>query len=366
MNRIMQTETERLKAVFRELADNLLIISKIPENGKDSDLINDLINNEGKPEAADALQTLWGSERVKSKSLRADVRKFLRTARNDNGVFSCLSKFAEKDPAWEGKNEGKEAGSGMDGFVSAMEYVESMVLRKMELSVDQEKLQREMLEGVRDSLERSKDDRENLTNALSLIRDSKEKDLETLDAKIKGLKGELSYLVSTTNSQGAELEKESSARSSAMIAAHEESSKKLDEEQVKLKTESKTSEEERLPVYLASRKAKKNATREIQEIMREYDEKMFAIDKEREEINVKYKVEKAELQKLEEYFDKWDAERARIAEEERIIEEELAKQRAAQKVLDDAAATIQAQYRGGKARADVAKLKKKAKKKAKK
>merc|ERR1712153_55418 len=89
-------------------------------------------------------------------------------------------------------------------------------------------------------------------------------------------------------------------------------------------------------------------------------------DRENKSIELQAKYDEEKLQQLEEHFNKVDAENARIAEEERIISDIQARENAAKKVLDDAAAMVQKHMRGFLARREFKKLLKASKKKGKK
>lgn len=134
----------------------------------------------------------------------------------------------------------------------------------------------------------------------------------------------------------------------------------------KLEEQIKTVREENKTKEAALRKKMNKSLAEVQTAVEKYDTDMGEREARSIELQTKYDEEKVKLQELEEHFNKVDAENARIAEEERIISDIQARENAAKKVLDDAAAMVQKHMRGFLARREFKKLLKSSKKKGKK
>ena len=162
--------------------------------------------------------------------------------------------------------------------------------------------------------------------------------------------------------QASSLAKETEQRNTVAKSEYEDTTAKLREQVAKLQEQIAAMEDENKNQEAAARKKKMMAQRELQNWVGKYDKDITGTHEKLEELRSQYSKEKEELNELEEYFRKWDAERARIAEEEGLIAEERARQQAAQKVLDDAATQVQSAWRGHKQRQDFQAMKKKGKK----
>lgn len=102
-------------------------------------------------------------------------------------------------------------------------------------------------------------------------------------------------------------------------------------------------------------RGKKNLLyRTVSELIAKYDEVMTEKKTQLERLEKMHRDDQRDLEEFEEYFRQLEVEKAARAEKLRIEAEKRAEEERAQKVLDDAAAKIQAYYRGIQCRKSLA------------
>lgn len=102
-------------------------------------------------------------------------------------------------------------------------------------------------------------------------------------------------------------------------------------------------------------RGKKNLLyRTVSELIAKYDEVMTEKKTQLERLEKMHRDDQRDLEEFEEYFRQLEVEKAARAEKLRIEAEKRAEEERAQKILDDAAAKIQAFYRGIQCRKSLA------------
>jgi hypothetical protein len=356
MHKLTKVEAERMMGVAAETIEKISVLAVLPTD-LDSALVQDL-RRSGHPKASQTLSDLFSVEKTQSDDVRPQVRRFLRVARStDKGVAGPLQ-IIQACAA--------EPSVALCALQRTLEDLQEITFRRLSTTVERATLQKREVEEISSRLTKSQEDRSSLFDRLSSVKQRKEADLAELDKKIKALRGELAYLNQTTHSQTSSLAKESEERNQAARASFDAALSKLAEKEVKIVSESSESAAEHYGDAAGLRRRKKLSQKELKMVVAKYDAAINGKWEQTSTLRKQHEGELEELAELEDYFRKWDSERARIQAEEDVIAAKLAEEAAAQKVLDDAATSIQAQFRGIQGRKDYKKALKKAKKKKKK
>jgi len=332
MHKLTRVEAERLMAVMQETLTKLEILQSTPI--RPSSYFAKELRNEGKQNAADKLQELWLAETNRTLDVRVHTRGFLRLVARDSQLRDKLEANSETpSPA-------------VEELINRLKDLKAITYRKLRTTVEAQEQEKATIEKVAEKMKQSEEDRNNLLGRLNAIRKSKEEDITALDNTIRTLKGEISYLRTTTEQRSASLAKETEQESNSAKTAHEAVLAELNKNIAQLQGQIKGAEEDHKAKEIQFRKKKKMQQIGMQSWVAKYDKEVTVQYDKLEELKKQNATDKVELAELTDHFRKWDAEHARIADEERLVQEELAEKEAAQQVLDDAAVMMQCRYRG--------------------
>jgi len=355
-------------AVLGETLDRLDYLSYVPtENDM---VLTEQLEEEGCIDVATVLQKQWQIE--DAHSLKGDPGQTRGPSGSDQQMYtntralcrSLRSNAVAVETLYQSSNQDRSP--AFLACLKALKELTDVTLRKMSTTVEDENSQKNLLRDVTQKEKGAEEDRATLQAQLNMERKEKERDVAQLDMKRLKLMKELQEITENTKIQQKEIEQEQRERLEKANAEHSELTNKLGATIEKLEKDITSIREANSVKEAAHRKKMNKALHELQSAVETYDTGMGEREDKSEGLQGMYDTEKDQLQKLDEHFNKVDAENARIAEEERIISEIRSKESGAQKVLDDGAAMIQKHIRGRLARAEYKKLQKAAKKKGKK
>lgn len=206
---------------------------------------------------------------------------------------------------------------------------------------------------------KQKNDYKELSDELNLLKTRHEDEVTVLDKTIRKLQGELNAIQSLIRKEETSLAEEKRQKSEEAENNYKENSTKLNTDLDNLAQDLDTKVQDFASKEALLQKNKVKGQMNLREIVDKYDTDMMDVQAQMDQMQAVFDAEQKELKDLTEYFDKWDAERARIAEEERLIADENRKKAEALKVLDDAASCIQKLYRNFKWRRENRRGKKK-------
>ena len=157
-----------------------------------------------------------------------------------------------------------------------------------------------------------KDDENELSDELNLLKKRREDEITVLDKSIRKLQGELNSIQSLIRKEESSLAEEKRQKSAEAENSYKENSQVLNNdlsaitEDLKTKTEAFSSEETMM------QKNKVKGQMNLREIVDKYDTDMMELQSELDRTQAVFDAEQKELAELTEYFTKWDAERAYV------------------------------------------------------
>lgn len=243
-----------------------------------------------------------------------------------------------------------ESSSQMEVLIEALQDLQEITKRKLKKTQEEANIARMEIQEKKDREKKASQDKKELEKALASLRDKRNDEISIMDEQIKKLGNQMNYLSQTTQKEKDDLEKLKATQNADAKGKFDETMQKLEEQETKLTDKMNESLIDNTGLELGARKKKLKTQKELSLSIEKYDKTMTEKQSEIDALRTIHESEKKELAELQEYFRKWDAERGRIAEEERLIAKENRKKSEAQKVLDDAASAIQAIYRGMQAR----------------
>lgn len=341
-----------MNAVLQETLEKLQLLAFIPP--QDHYSVSDKLRGAGHTKFADDLQALWKAEKQNKPEQRLCSKNVLRRARDDRTGYALL------------KDTIGEPSSQMYVLINALKDLQEITERKLRMTQEEANLARMEIEEKKEREKKMSEDKKELMKELQSLREARNDEISVMDEQIKKLRNQMQHLSQTTQKEQDDLEKEKATQNADAKGKFEETMSKLEEEETKLDSDMKTSLADNSSTETNARKKKNKTQKELSLLIEKYDKEMSKKQTEIDSLRGIHNAEKKELVELREYFRKWDAERARIAEEEKLIAAENRKKAEAQKVLDDAASAIQKIYRGMVARKSMKKGKKKRKGKKKK
>jgi len=324
-----------VNAVLQETAESLQILSFVPP--QDHFSVSDELRQNGHPQLASDLRIMWKAEK-QNKDQRICIRNVLRTIRDDMPGFRLLTRTIV-DPS-----------SQMEVLIEGLQDLQEITKRKLKKTQEEANIAKMEIQEKKDREKKASQDKKELERALASLRDKRNDEISTMDEQIKKLGNQMNYLSQTTKKEKDDLEKLKATQNADAKGKFDETMEKLDAQETKLTEKMNESLLDNTQAELGSRKKKLKTQNELSLSIDKYDKTMTEKQGEIDALRAIHEAEKKELAELQEYFRKWDAERGRIAEEERLIAAENRKKSEAQKVLDDAASAIQAIYRGMQAR----------------
>lgn len=341
-----------MNAVLQETLESLQLLAFVPP--QDHFSVSEELRADGHTKLAGDLQSMWKTEKQQSKEQRLCIRNVLRTVREDKAGYTLLKRTIG------------ESSSQMEVLIEALKDLQEITKRKLKKTQEEANIAKMEIEEKKEREKKASEDKMELVKELASLREKRNDEISIMDEQIKKLRNQMQYLSQTTQKEQDDLEKLKATQNADAKGKFDETMQKLQEKNGQLKDKMDASLEDNTTSEGLARKNKLKAQKELSLSIEKYDrimsEKQSAIDT----LRAIHDKEKKELLELREYFRKWDAERGRIAEEERLIAAENRKKAEAQKVLDDAASAIQKIYRGMLARKMTKKSKKKRKGKKKK
>jgi hypothetical protein len=360
MHKLTNVEAQRVMAVLGETLDRLDYLSYVTTD-VDFGLVEQL-EEENCSDVANILQRQWQLEEAhamgngtSTNEICGNTRSLCRSLRTNPVAVETVYRSSTQHRS-----------SSFLACVKALKELTDVTLRKMSTTVEDASSQTNLLHDVTEREKGAEEDRATLQAQLNMERKEKERDIAQLDMKRTKLMKELQEITENTKIQEKEIEQEQKERMDKANTEHSALTTALTEQVVKLEEQIKTVREANKTNEAALRKKMNKSLAEVQSAVQKYDNDMGEREAKSIELQKKYEEEKVMLQALEEHFNKVDAENARIAEEDRIINEIQARENAAKKVLDDAAAMVQKHIRGFLSRREFKKLLKASKKKGKK
>jgi len=351
MHKLCRIEAERVNAVLQETMESLQIFSFVPP--QDHFSVSDDLRDEGHTKLASDLRTMWKAEKQQSKEQRLCIRNVLRSIRDDKPGFALL------------KRKLGESSSQMDVLIEYLKALQKITKRKLKKTQEEANIARMEIEEKKEREKKASLDKKELEKELAQLREKRNDEISIMDEQIKKLRNQMQYLSQTTQKEKDDLEKLKATQNADAKGKFDETMQKLEEEETKLSSKMNETLVDNTGSELGARKKKLKTQKELSLSIENYDktmtEKQFEIDA----LRKIHETEKKELEEKREYFRKWDAERGRISEEEKLIAAENRKKDEAQKVLDDAASAIQKIFRGMQARKATKKGKKRKGKKKK-
>eukprot|EP00750_Incisomonas_marina_P032068 INCI8808.1.p1 GENE.INCI8808.1~~INCI8808.1.p1 ORF type:complete len:364 (+),score=112.34 INCI8808.1:104-1195(+) len=353
MHKLTLVEAERVMAVLQDTEDRLRLTRLIP-----SDAAYDLADRaaaEGFTEAAHAFRWLWKSEVAGSRDRRQNLRNVLR----ELNAHPALKDMLQEVAAEQAKHSESDASLAMDEFLAALDEHKKITVRKLSTTAEDAQLRKSFTEEVAQREKKLKDDYKELSDELNSLKQRREDEVTVLDKTIRKLQGELHSIQSLIRKEETSLAEEKRQKSEEADNSFKENSTALTAEVGELSQDLTSKVEKFATKESQMRKNKVKLQLNLKELVEKYDTDMLALQEQFDKTQKVFDAEQKELAELKDYFTKWDAERARIKEEEELIAAENRKKAEALKVLDDAAACIQKLYRGMKFRQQNKKGKKK-------
>lgn len=351
MHKLCRIEAERVNAVLQETLESLQILSFVPP--QDHFSVSDVLRDEGHNKLSVDLRTMWKAEKQQSKEQRLCVRNVLRTIRDDMPGFKLLSRTIG------------ESSSQMEVLIDGLKDLQEITKRKLKKTQEEANIARMEIEEKKEREKKASQDKKELEKELAKLREKRNEEISIMDEQIKKLRNQMQYLSQTTQKEKDDLEKLKATQNADAKGKFDETMTKLEEQETKLDGKMNETLTDNTGLELGSRKKKLKTQKELSLSIEKYDKTMAEKQSEIDALRKVHATEYKELLEKREYFRKWDAERGRIAEEEKLIAAENRKKAEAQKVLDDAAAAVQKIFRGMQARKATRKGKKRKGKKRK-
>lgn len=250
-------------------------------------------------------------------------------------------------------------------FVETLEGLKQLQRQKMLTTVEEDSSRSNFLSNIERKEQQKQKEKKELETRLAAEKASRHKEVKQLTDQRDKLLAEIEEINSTTKAEMEFLEKSTAEQEGLNTTNHTEAVDALTKERDKLKasltelvTNSQTEEE-------GMRGKKQLLNRTVMDLIGKYDEHMSEKKQQLERLEKMHHDDQRDIAEFEAYFARLEVEKAEREELLRIEAEKRAEEARAQKVLDDAAAKIQAYYRGIQTRKALA-APKPAKKKKKK
>lgn len=359
-------EAERVSQILRHATDRLQILSHIP-NTYDDVAVAEISS----PAILGSLERMWTAEEQlkdigelagsteggKEISILKHAHRATRSA--------CRNLLADRDSLQVLMGRPETQSEEFAKFIRYMIELKSHVYTRLTTTVEDEGANRTILHDLTERERHLEESKDALQAKLNEVREEKEHVIFDLDQTLRKLQYELQDITQHNAIELDSVQKEMSDAISKATTDHELRMRQLQdqvdgmERQTVEVMEKNREEEQRL------RKEKNRSESALNSKIAQYDEDMSSRQRAYEDIAAAFAKESADYAVLKEYFDKVDADIGRTSEESRILAAVKRRADFGQRVLFMAAAYIQKMVRARQARAFVAKLMAKKKKKGK-
>lgn len=302
-------------------------------------------------QAGDAVRGKQTPEELKAE-LSACTRSVCRGLRKNEKAVELLLSLKKPEEDDEATEE----------FERLTRELTKITFKKLTTTVEDEEANATLLSELEEKEQRLAEEAAVLQQTLESERAERDRENMGREAAVEKLSNELEALQRANETKMADIKSDMEQSIKKAEETHKANSEKLLEEIRTMTIDLDDESAKHRDQEAALRKKKERVEAEINALKTKYDEDMGDMRAKIKDLRDKMAVEKEELRVLEEHFAKVDANEARKQDEEARLNAFRNRVKAAEKVLDDAAANIQKVVRGKQLRAFVRQLMNKKKK----
>lgn len=355
-NKLSSVEGQRVMQVLEETLDATRFVSCItPELRNVRDDVADLVGPEVTvllmdhillvEEYNDSLNQCGGNSRSKDMlDVTLQVQDSVRT----------LSRLPAKYPGLVDKLMVLVMDKGLphmiDRCVLTFEGLQHLTYQKLITTVEEENSRHNFLSGIERKEQQKQKERKDLETKLKAEKDSRQKEVKRLTDQRDKLMGEIEEINTTNANEVQHLENSTREQEEQNTKRHNEAVDRLTKERDSLKAKLDEMVAKNLTDEKDLRGRKQSFYSQVTNCIADYDAVMTEKKSQHERRQKLHEDDLRQIQDYERYFEELEKERAARAELERIEAEKVAAEVARMKVFHDAAAKIQARYRGIKVR----------------
>ena len=357
MNKLTNMEAQRVINCLEDSLDRLSLLSFLPAGNPDAMLL-EAFAADNALQLNQHLQAEWQLEEA---YVMSAARNAGRTT--DGGTNEITEQLQQrvrqvcrqlkKNPAAVETLYGQGGAVRTENFSRFHSFLSDLTLvtyRKLATTVEEEATSKTRMHDLVERERSAEDERNALQQTLQVQRIERERETSSMEQLTTKLKAELHDITQNNEMERESIHQESKERRGEANADYESKMKKLQDRFDALTQEMATQTEKHRELEASLRKKKEKKEAELGTKIDEFDVAMGGKKQEIEDLKVLTKKEKEELQDLEEYFAKVDANEAQSQEEKRILTEFKKRMDAANGILDRAATHFQKIHRGNMTR----------------
>mmetsp|Transcript_6285 Transcript_6285/g.24488 ORF Transcript_6285/g.24488 Transcript_6285/m.24488 type:complete len:373 (-) Transcript_6285:7-1125(-) len=365
MHKVTSMEAHRVLSVIEDTLEKLSYLSYLPEDpssAASSDLVT-LLSRDSAAQASGALD----------KMLKLESKLQNRPETDQGQIDTCnvaIRDFCRQvnlSPiAAEALYAAETRNSGIVSLIHQLSQLKSITFRHLSTTIEEETTNRELLHDLDERMQRAERQRERLQASLDRLRTERDREVAVLDQTLSKLEAERQDLSQSNHAEIATIEKDMNEQIERSTNEYNTEKKSLEEDLKNLNAKLADESDEHRELENTQRRLMARKEKDLSEVIENYDRDMAAKQAEIEHLQERMKKERVEFLELQEHFDRVDANMAKKAEEEQIIENLRQREAKAHALLAENAVIIQTMVRVRQTRAEFIKLTSKKGKKGKK
>lgn len=367
MHKLTNMEAQRVISVLEDTLDRLTFLSYVPSQPAPE--LVDAIVDTGATQLRTALQSQWQLEeghqviigRSKEHSYLGKSSENASTEVVDqlHQATRTLCRCLRKNPVAVEvlySQHTQQRSSHFLSFLQNLSDLTAVMFRKLSTTVEEEITNKNLLHDLTERERSAEDERDALQQTLEMQRGERDREVSVLDQTLTKLRAELQDITQSNQMEMQSIKQKMVENIEKADNEHLQRAKRLQDRVDSMTNDINRLSDEHREIEAGLRKKKERSEADLAAIVTKYDgdmeEKQTAIA----EVRRQMKEEMQQLQQLEEYFQKIDANNAQRTDEEKALAQFASRVHAAEKVLDDAATQIQKIVRGRQTHAEYVKL----------